>query len=95
MKLITKNFTGQTPTGQRYKITMKKEPCEVKKYTAIHISLYTEIDVVTKKTWVLQDNVCNVYENESEYTDTLKKTLIEAETTFGIQLIKSDLKIAI
>ncbi|WP_299129395.1 hypothetical protein [uncultured Winogradskyella sp.] len=94
MKLLTNNFSGYTPSGNRYKITMKTAPCAVEKYTAIHVCLFEEIEGIKNSFWSLQDNVCNVYVNQEEYNEALKVALIDAEKKFGIQLLKSPLKVA-
>tara|TARA_R100000789_G_C2890982_1_gene117457 strand:- start:100 stop:387 length:288 start_codon:yes stop_codon:yes gene_type:complete len=95
MKLSTNNFTGFMPNGDRYKVTMETKNSDVSSHKVIHVKLYTEMEGIEKTTWVLQNNVCNVYINPKDYTKTLKKTLIDAEKAFGLQLIKSDLKIAV
>ncbi|WP_435416303.1 hypothetical protein [Polaribacter aestuariivivens] len=94
MKLITKNLTGYLENGDRYKICFDNKKCDVLKHKRIiSVSQYSFNEYVN--TWVLERVVCSYYQFREDYTNALKEALIKAESEFNIDLLKSEMKIAV
>lgn len=93
MKLITKNFTGFLPFGERYRVILEDEKNKVYENRVITASLQV-FDTFTDR-WTTSKVVCVAYSKSEQYKTTLKQVLIEAENKFGIQLLKSEMQIAV
>lgn len=94
MKLITKNLTGYLKNGNRYRVSFSDEKCTViKNKRIISVSLHSYNDILDM--WVLENVVCSNYQFKEDYKEALKKALIKSELEFNIDLLKSDLKVAI
>ena len=94
MKLITKNLTGHLPNGDRFRILLEDRQCEVVPSNRI-VSVIMKTYYQELENWFFEDSVCAVYTNKNEYKEALKRALLRAEETFKIDLLKSEMKIAI
>lgn len=94
MKLITKNLTGYLPNGDRYRIMMSNKKCTVipsNRIVGIRLEVFNE----GYDEWMYEDYVGSAYFKEDSYKDALKEALIKAENQFNIDLLKSEMQVAV
>lgn len=94
MKIITKNLTGHLPNGDRYRIMMSNKKCSViptNRIVGIRLEAFNE----DYNEWMYEDYVSCAYYKTDNYKDALKEALIRAENQFKIDLLKSEMQIAV
>lgn len=93
MKLKANNLTGYLIDGTRYKIVPEDKKSEIlTDKRSIIIGLYTFNENLGA--WFMQAVTVRNYTKKTQRKSAMKEAFVEAENKFGIQLLKSDLKVA-
>lgn len=87
MKIKANNFSG-IKNGKNYRITFKFEYVEILKQT--HVVLFYKEEIGSTNVYIAEKHADSWADT---YKEALKEALIKAENEWGLQLLKSDLKI--
>ena len=94
MKLILNNFTGLLENGHKYKVSFENCPTDLEGFFMLQLSVHTCMSKYFD-VWMYSVHLSvNNFYSKGEYTECLRKSLLQLEENLGVQLLKSEMQIA-
>lgn len=86
LKIKNNRLQGTFKSGEQWRVKLSIQPTkEIGVFTLFASLLVNE---------VYQSNICERY-NKGEYRNAIQTLLVNAEKEFGVELLSSDLKVAV